>query len=149
MSLPTHMSLPLRASPQKAQQLANLLAGGGLSGPLGTANGGDQPLVWLKTTSGIASGGWYPAVTSEYVAGSWADRTLAVEVRGANGETLASGDRYLGRQTGPATDGTPRFVVTVGGPGGTTRTKTLLADVTCSGGSLVKTYETITYTDPT
>jgi hypothetical protein len=57
--------------------------------------------VWVKTTSGTATGGYYPGVVSLRKGdGTWEDQTVVVRVRGANDETLANNTRYGCRPSG-------------------------------------------------
>ena len=114
-------------------------------GGWGRGIGGKQP-TYVIVTSSTPSSGWYPAHVYTFSSGGDITHDGDVEVKGANGEALVEDTIYLALRTGPKSDGTPRFVAMVGGAM-PTRTETVLVDVSCSGGSLVKVFKDIPVPD--
>lgn len=93
-----------------ARKVSDLLKQGPTGPPAPALPSPSRYEPWVRVT-GAAVSGWYPAVVTEMVGGTWTDYPAAVEVSAANGQTLTSGTRYKARQTGPKSDGTPRFLV--------------------------------------
>lgn len=100
--------------PNLLREIRDLTEAGGTTKDGASPNFGKQ-ITYVKTTSGTATGGWYPGVVRTYSSGGHTDHAGAVQVKGANGETLANNTVYLTVRQGPSESGVPRYVATTGG----------------------------------
>lgn len=75
---------------------------------------------WVLTTSGTATGGWYPAKVQTYseATNTWTDVAGTVYIRGPNGETLTNATRYRGNIVDQHSGASAYQAVGVGSGGG-------------------------------
>lgn len=95
--------------PEPARQLRRLLAGQGQGLDLDQAD--DPPVVWVRTTSGTASSGWYPCQWQMYDASSdtWTDSGDGW-ASDCNNAALANNTYYLTQRVGADGSSVPYFL---------------------------------------
>lgn len=97
--------------PRTAQDLTRLIQAGGSSvGAAAPRATNARGTTWVNVTGGTPDAdGWYPAVVSLDVGGTFEDLDATVRVAADDGMPLRAGDRYPCTRTGDAADGTARF----------------------------------------